>query len=269
VSPGTNRPPAAIGLQACYNWLQVPDRTYIPGVIPSEEVIRQIRARQAVTLLAFSGGKDAIASWLVLRDHFDDVEPVFMYTVPELEFVEVSLRYYEQFFGKRIRRFPHPSFYRMLRNLVFQPPEHCAAIEAMEGKSRLFLDYDYNIQNAQALADAGMPVTTYCANGVRAADSIMRRMNFQRNGPITDSRRAFYPIWDWTKEALIKRLAAAKIKVPIDYRLFGRSLDGIDYRFLGPIRTHFPADYKKILEWFPLAEAELFRFEQMGGKRKR
>lgn len=33
--------------------------------------------------------------------------------------------------------------------------------------------------------------------------------------------------------------------------------------FLARVRTHYPADYKRILEWFPLAEAEMFRWDRM------
>jgi hypothetical protein len=28
-----------------------------------------------------------------------------------------------------------------------------------------------------------------------------------------------------------------------------------------PLKKHFPRDYQRVLEWFPLAEAEVMRFE--------
>ena len=90
------------------------------------DTIREVRAQQSETLLAFSTGKDAVAAWLAIREHFDAVHPYYLYIVPGLEFVDESLDYYERFFGVRIARLPHPSLHRMLNNFVFQPPERCA-----------------------------------------------------------------------------------------------------------------------------------------------
>ena len=47
-----------------------------------------------------------------------------------------------------------------------------------------------------------------------------------------------------------------RIKLPIDYQWFGRSFDGIDMRFLGPLREHSPKDYQTLLDWFPLADLQ-------------
>ncbi len=234
-------------------------RTVVPGCITSEECIARVRARQSKTLLAFSAGKDSIAAWLVIREHFEEIVPVYRYVVPDLEFVEESLQYYERFFGVRIRRFPHPSMFRFLQNLVCQAPENCLAIEARA--KWLNTTYDYARSNIELCRDAGLPEDTYCASGVRAADSPHRRLNFQKHGPISDRQRAYYPVWDWTKAALVEALQKSSVKMAVDYTLFGRTFDGLDYRFLAPIKKHFPRDFERILQWFPLADAELFRFE--------
>jgi hypothetical protein len=44
--------------------------------------------------------------------------------------------------------------------------------------------------------------------------------------------------------------------------MFGRSFDGLDLRFLVPLKKHRPKDYAKVLEWFPLADLEVFRWER-------
>lgn len=74
-------------------------------------------------------------------------------------------------------------------------------------------------------------------------------------------RRYFYPCWDWKKERLLEELGRANIKLPVDYRVFGRSFDGLDLRFLVKIREHFPRDYRTILDWFPLVDMEIARYE--------
>ena len=229
-------------------------------VMTGAETITAVREKQSDTLLAFSTGKDAIAAWLAIRDHFDAVHPYYLYIVPGLEFVEESLDYYERFFGVRIARLPHPSLHRMLNNLVFQPPERCAVIEQAE-----LPDFEYiDIRNA-LVTDNGLQEGMLVADGVRAADSPMRRIAIKTHGTISVRQGKYHPIWDWLKQDLIDCFRKHGVKLPIDYKLFGRSFDGIDLRFLLPLKKHRPADYKKVLDWFPLAELEVFRWERANG----
>jgi len=96
----------------------------------SESLCRAVKADAGpCCLLAFSAGKDAVCSWLRLRDMGFECVPYYLYVVPDLEFVEEGLTYYEAFFDTKILRLPHPSLPRMLRGLVFQPPERAAIIE--------------------------------------------------------------------------------------------------------------------------------------------
>jgi len=44
-----------------------------------------------------------------------------------------------------------------------------------------------------------------------------------------------------------------------EYEMFGRSFDGIDARFLQPMRERYPEDYQRVLDWFPLADLDLYR----------
>lgn len=166
----------------------------------------QEKLGQTKILLSFSCGKDSVALWLTLREHFEII-PFYLYRIPGISFVEDSLGYYEDFFGQEIVRLPHPTFYRMLANHVWQPPQRVGWIEAMNLK-----------------------------------------------------RCYFYPIWDVNMAALLGMLGKAKIKLAIDYHLFGRSFDGMDYRFMKPIKENYPADWELIKEWFPFVEMEILRY---------
>ena len=53
------------------------------------------------------------------------------------------------------------------------------------------------------------------------------------------------------------------VKLPIDYEMFGKSFDGLDYRFLKPIKERFPEDYAKIKEFFPLIDLEILRYDKI------
>lgn len=206
-------------------------------------------------LLSFSCGKDSWAAWLSARDHFD-FQPYYLYLVPGLEFVEDYIGYAEQVLGKRVIRLPHPSFYRMLNNAIFQAPQNRRIIWAANLGEPTYED----VRDA-VIEDCGLPENSWVANGVRAADSPMRRAALMKSQGVTASRRQFSPCWDWNKARLLDELQRANIKLPVDYAVFGRSFDGIDLRFLIKIREHFPRDYQRILDWFPLADMEIARYE--------
>lgn len=229
------------------------------GVPPGPEVIRLIREQSDTVMLAFSSGKDAVAAWLAMRDHrpaFKRIVPFYLYAVPGLEFIEKSLRYYEAFFGTRIIRMPQPWLYNALASNVYQPPCHRPIIKAarMAGVTR------EDVRRA-IREDEGLPEDTWYASGVRASDSPIRRVHFKKHGAMVESSRVFYPVWDLRKDGLVDSLRESGVKMSADYRLFGRSFDGIDYRFLKPIHDHFPNDYRRILEFFPMAGLEIKRAE--------
>lgn len=222
-----------------------------------DDVMRMVRSECDHTLLAFSCGKDAIATWLKLREHFENIHAYYLYLVPGLEFIEESLAYYERYFGLRIRRLPHPSLHRWLNELVFQPPERCRVIE----QANLPM-HDYADIRKVLIEDLGLSSAALVADGVRAADSPLRRVAIMKHGPVSRAQGRYHPIWDMRNAELVALLASAKVRLPVDYAMFGRSFDGLDARFLVPLKTHRPADYRRVLEWFPLAELEVWRYER-------
>ncbi len=206
-------------------------------------------------LLAFSCGKDSWASWLSARDDFD-MQPYYLYRVPGLEFVEEHLAYAEKVFGKRIVRLPHPAFFRWINHAVFQPPERLRTISELG-----LVEWGYSDMQAAVIEDCVLPENTWAANGIRAADNPMRRAALMKNKGVNAKIQQFYPCWDWNKDRLITELKRANIRLPVDYTLFGRSFDGLDLRFLIKIKAAFPRDFARILEWYPLADMEVARYE--------
>lgn len=225
----------------------------IDGVEASESLRKRIAHDYNTTLISFSCGKDSIGAWLAIRDKIK-VIPYYCYLVPGLEFVEESLAYYEQFFGCKIIQLPHPSLYRWLCNCTFLPPERRGVIEGSTLPMFERSDLLKGLREWQ-----GLPADTPCASGVRACDSIIRRVHFKTHGAVNKRESVWYPIWDWNQECLLDAIKRSGVKLPVDYLLFARSFDGLDYRFLKPIKDYFPRDYQRILEYFPLAELELYR----------
>jgi hypothetical protein len=224
------------------------------------DATKLIREQSDTIMLAFSCGKDSVAAWLAIRDIFPHIIPYYMYLVPDLEFVEESLEYYENYFDTRIMRVPNPNLYRMLNKLTFQPPERCAVIEA----ARIWEFSPEDLREAM-VDQLDIDPETFTAVGVRAADSPQRRMACNSWGPINWDTKSFWPVHDMYKDELIELVKAHDIRLASDYDLFGRSFDGIDFRFTLPLKEKRPRDYAKILEWFPLAELDIMRYSLKGG----
>lgn len=235
------------------------DAIEIAGVKSSAEIRQELIDSGDPVLLAFSGGKDSISAWLAMLDSGmppERIYPYYLYGVPGLKFTEKTINDFEDFFGRRIVRYPHPSLYRLLNNLVFQPPQRRAVIEA----ARL-PDIDYQDVTNAIQEDLGIGPGLWILDGVRAADSIIRRISIKRHGPMKFDSRKVSPVWDWKISDVRNAFAYHKVPWPIDYEWFGRSFDGVDRRFVEPISKFAPEDWETIKFWFPLVEMELFRDE--------
>lgn len=223
----------------------------------SEDTIAEIRKISPHCLISFSRGKDSIAAYLAIRDKFDSVTPYFYNVVPGLEFVEESLAYFEQKMGTRIIRLPAPGFYRSLNNLLYQPPDTIRLIEALDLET-----HSHDDMQAAVCHDAGLdPETSFNALGMRAKDSMQRTLYFQKNGPVNFTRKLFYPVWDWDKQRVIDTIKHHGWKLPVDYKYFSASFDGLYLRFMVPIKKYFPRDWEKIVNIYPLIEMEILRYE--------
>lgn len=233
----------------------------IAGIPSSAEIRKSLTEEGRPVCVAFSGGKDCIAAELALREAGVETVLAHLYLIPgsehgkTLRFVEDGLSRLEDQLGKEIHRYPHPSFYRMLNNLVFQPPERCAVIESAQLPT-----VDYESMWELIREDLGLPNDTWVADGVRAADSIVRRGSIKRHGAMKPKHHKVSPIWDWKQGKVFDFISDHGIDLPVDYEWFGRSFDGIDYRFLSKIKENSPSDFEQILSWFPLADLELMRY---------
>lgn len=210
-------------------------------------------------VLAFSRGKDAIGCWLALRDDGFEVLPYHNVLIPGLVFVEESLLYFERKLGTHIRRIPHPTLYDFLNEGLFQTPATDQVIRAAK-----LPNFTSEMTEQIIAVEEGLPAGAMAAVGIRAFDNLTRRVMIIQNGPILRKRRRFFPVWDWTKAQLLGEIEKAGIKLPIDYEVFGRSFDGISLKHVYQIKYRFPDDYRTLLEWFPLVEVEVWRYERYG-----
>lgn len=238
----------------------------MPTVIRDQPTSEEVRARLAAegrpVLVAYSGGKDAMAAVVALREAGIDMVLAHLYPIPgrepgrPLQFVEDGLRRHEDELGLQIHRYPHPSFYRWIEQNTFMAPERLQINENSAIPPPTFDEMWKMIR-----ADLDLPPDTWVADGVRAADSIVRRASFVKHGVMKPKSHKVSPVCDWLKAEVYAAIERGGLTLPVDYEWFGRSFDGIDYRFLAPMREHAPDDYARVLEWFPLADLEIFRVE--------
>lgn len=208
-------------------------------------------------LLSFSGGKDAWGTWIAIREHFE-ITPFYYYIVPGLEFIDEYLAKCEQRLGCHIRQYPHPMLYDMLTSCTSQAPQRIWALEHM-GLPR----FDKDFLHRCVEQDAGFPEKScYVALGLRAADSIMRGSYFKNFGPVDDKRKVFSPIWNWKKDRLLDALKRENIKLSREYAWFGRTFDGPVLLYSWGLKKYAPRDYARLLEWFPMLEGEVWRYER-------
>lgn len=118
---------------------------------------------------------------------------------------------------------------------------------------------DYADVNRLIKEHHGVPADTWTCDGVRAADSPNRRTSIVTHGAVNQNNRTQKVVWDWKIAHVREAIGAAGVKLPVDYKWFSRSFDGLDRRFLQPIKDNAPDDYATILRWFPFADLELYR----------
>lgn len=225
----------------------------------SEQLCKKLATENDSVICSFSMGKDSIGAAIQMQRHFERVEYVFMYMVPNLEFQEIGLAYYEGVFGKKIKRMPNPSLYRQLNALMYQHPGN---VDTVFSKNLFECKYDDIF--AAAKHDYGLPEETFVGVGVRASDSLARRTSVMQTGGVYLNRKQFFPVFDWNISRLVSEIRQAGIKLPVDYKIWGRTFDGFDHRFLKPLKDNFPNDYEKIREFFPLIDLELKRYGTFG-----
>lgn len=219
-------------------------------------------------IVAFSRGKDSICAMIALLEAGVEVVPVHLYRVPGLKFEEDSLKRFEDFFQMKIFNLPHRDFGYYMAMGVAQAPWQAAI-----NRSANILPIPHELMWSAFKKWRGLSPKTWVCDGVRAADSIQRRLSIQRHSPWTDSveriegkdfpARYAHVVHDWKIRDIRRCLEINKVELPIDYELFGRTFDGLDYRFLRPIKDNLPDDYQQIVKYFPAADMEIMRYEYL------
>ena len=238
------------------------------------EICREVvRIQQHSTLLlSFSRGKDSIGCFLRCLETgiFTKYVLFHFYPVDGLSFIDDYLAYFKKKFPfVTILNILDPQANKMKNRLLFQSPLLTAASVEIYKEFGAYTEYKTDQVESFIKEDEKLSEETLSAVGVKASDSPMRRLALSKTGAIALKRQKWYPIHDLSNNDIKKLINRHGVKYPDDYDLFGLTLDGLDYRFLKPIKDKRPEDYKKIKAEYPLIDLVIARREHYFGTKLR
>ena len=211
-----------------------------------------IKTQSSVTdsvIVGFSGGKDSIVTLDLCFRYFKNVVPFFMYLVPNLEFQERTLRWYENKYDTEIIRIPHFECSDFLKYGCFTLSDWSVDLVGI------------NDTYAYLRERTGIH---WIAAGERCADSIVRNAMIKKSGSIDYKRGRFYPLAYWKKNEVLQYIKQKKLYLSKEQREIGFSFRSLAGNELAVIKEIYPADYEKILKVYPFAGAGVERFEKYG-----
>lgn len=203
-------------------------------------------------LVGFSGGKDSASCLDLCFRYFKNVQPYFMYLVPNLEFQERTLRYYEKRYNTKILRIPHFMLSDFLRYGTYRMPDlDVPMVKTVEL-------YNYLREKTG--------IYWICA-GERISDSIVRRAMIKESSSIDMKRGRFYPIAYWNVAQVRAYNKQRKLPLSLENKALEHSFRSLMPSEVKNIKEVFPEDYKKIKAMFPLIETSV-KWEEYYGNGK-
>lgn len=202
--------------------------------------------------MAFSGGKDSLVVASLCSRAFEQVDAMFMYTVPGLRVQQAPLEAgAARFKFGAVHQYPHWAVGRFVRQAIFAWPT-LATSDIDEDDWTLADVYD------AARVDSG---TSLIATGARRNDSLWRRRMMNTWGKEDD--QIVYPIADWTKFDVMGYLRANKLPIP---ESSGRAATGVDLTTPSLLWLHdsHPDDFATLESYFPFIRAVVKRRQLHG-----
>lgn len=228
----------------------------IVGTVESRALCKRIAGQTSTVVMGFSRGKDSIAAAVWLREFFENVILFHVSACPGVDFVESSLRYYEDRLGMTIHRCISRDFFESVDSMHWQPIEFEDSVDSLH-----LLDHAHSTDKvARLIRDAYATPDAWMAFGISAEDSIIRRSQKKYREGINSEKRIFYPCFNWRKEHVMQAIESAVIALPQDYLMANRSFEGpMNSRHLKRMMELRPQSFAQV-EWhFPFIRAQVAR----------
>jgi 3'-phosphoadenosine 5'-phosphosulfate sulfotransferase (PAPS reductase)/FAD synthetase len=215
----------------------------------TNEILKNLkRFTESVILFHSATGKDSIVLLDLLIKKGFKVQPVFMYMVKGLSFIENYIKYAEKKYSVKFIQVPHYALSAYIKNGTFGIKK--------DPKQKIF-----------TLSEINKSVCEQCqidwtVTGFKKFDSMERRIMLNElKDSIQYKTYKCYPLADWTNKECLSYIEINRLIKPI---LMGktnqRSTDMPlnDDNFLIDLNKRYPQDMKKIITIFPEVEALLY-----------
>lgn len=201
--------------------------------------------------VALSGGKDSLAvlDLCVKALGPDRVSAFAMYFVPGLRTFETPVKAAAARYGIQLHLVPHWDLTRIYKHGALRP--HTFRTSKMP--DTVLPDIEELVRSRSGC--------DWVAYGHRADESLERRGMLKQTQGVDTKRRRFYPLWKWRAMDVYDYLATMRIPLPPQYGKDRMQGVGFEPEFLMWACSHAPDDYEKICRTFPMAEAQLKRWE--------
>ena len=206
--------------------------------------------------MGFSTGKDSVVGLDQLLKAGIEVLPVYHYIVPGLKFIERNIKLYEDHFKVRVLRLPHPILYDYINHQDWQPFDRAKTL------SQFNLGVlSFRLVTNMYLLSNKLEGFDYDVNCMKMADSLNRRLLLKNRPDVDHEKKVIYITKYFTNNQCFEYLKKNGIPLTEDYRIFGRSWDGLSYHFTMGVKKYYPEDYELIREYWPLIDAEVMRYK--------
>jgi hypothetical protein len=185
------------------------------------------------------------------------VIPIYFYICPDLKFIDENIKLYENHFNIKIVQLRHPALYSHLGCADWQPWDKVLYMDQIAIKSHKFSDIIRKYLQNKGLLEKYQ----YDCNCMKESDSLNRRILLSKKSFIDRDKKIIYLTKKFTHKDIFAYIAENKIPLTKDYEIFGRSWDGMSYHFLTGVEKYYPEDFETMKKYFPLIEAELYRYK--------
>lgn len=210
--------------------------------------LNETASREDAVLVAFSGGKDSLICLDLCRRTFKRVVCFYMYVVPGLECIEAQMQVARERWKVDIVYLPHWLLFRCLKAGTYC--DESVWKDTMQ---------DVTLKDVYSWARQVTGIKTICT-GAKNSDSLWRRRHFHA---VRNWEAMLYPLKEWNKHHVLEYLKVNHIPVPDSE---GTNATGIDLSTPSVLWLHdkHPADYQRLIKWFPYAEAIVKRRDFYG-----
>lgn len=216
------------------------------------DIIKYAREQtDEIILFHSANGKDSIVLLDLLTKYFKRVLPVYMWIVPNLDFANKYIAWSQRKYGVKFIQTPHFAVYSYIKT---------GFMGMKQNKNQRM----YTLSDIDKYVKEKTGIEWSCY-GMKQNDSLHRRLmlrTYEKEGICLQTKK-IYPLSHWSNKDCLNYIEGHDL---IKNELIGRSQStGMSVNNLAYLlfcREHYPNDYQKTIELYPLAESIVKQYDE-------